>query len=357
MEHLKRLIVTEAKSVPSLLPLHVFLTQLAISSARGNNNNSKNIIDDDGLLDFLIFRGSDGKSEMKSSNGISAYSSNHCTAKLPQLTLEGLKNVKCVIPSSSSTEIDNNNINYVRKNRIVFCDNSILQNRSLSMLESIAASPSSPVLSFVFPFSTVVLARFQMAQPEGAVSSAFKVNSYSQLRQLAAMANRKQQNNDKSGIISKVCVLSPSAELELLFPSRNPKSSSIFATKTPQSLLAMNCLTGEGSFYAHMLPLLLLAAQRDHFGSAAGRSCVAVCGSAHRQVQSQCLKLGMPCDSLLVNSAVNNNNNSEATDGSSMANSSSSIGNGINFHHRKASDLCRKYVQKLKNIEEVSSKR
>ena len=81
---------------------------------------------------------------------------------------------------------------------------------------------------------------------------------------------------------------------------------------------------------------------------------VACAASAHRKVQTQCLKMGMLCDSLtsLEGASELQQNNTTGGDGGSGTGGNIS---GTNFHHRKAADLCRRYVQKLKSIDEVAS--
>ena len=355
MERLKRLIVTEAKAAPNFRPIHVFLNHLI-----NNTNNNKKIVhddvDDNALIDFLTFR----------SNTTTDHHHHQLDSSIAKLNLSDLQN--------QNQNQNNSNMNK-KKNRIVFCDNSIFQNRSLQMLDRYAAHPNTPVCSFVIPFSTLLLCRFQMAQSDDTVSSAFKVSAYSQLRQLSAFtatttstAAAANTSTPFSNSIKRLCVLPPSAEIELLSsssPSKDNNNNMMLKWNPPEILLSQHCISqkGESMFYSYYLPLLLMNTQRKlanntNNNNKNNNNLIACCGSAHRSVQAQCLKFGMLCDSLEESSLVVENtikSNRNNNNGSSWETSSSSSSSSSNINHRKAADLCRKYVQKLKNIDEVNN--
>lgn len=344
---LRRLVTVECKALPTMKPLSVFLQKLQTADA---NKTSKN--DDQHMLDFIAFRGG------VDSNGTSSNNSK-------SQTNPAVKNFSIASTSSFTPPVISAwpPQRTAKKKLIMFCDSSILMHRQLSQLQLLArhstqqgdgsddesndgenvatasSSSSADVLSFVFPFSSLLLLRMQAAQTDsGAVSNAFCVTVFSQLRQLThfgqqdAVDERKSANERTSSPLlhppPPVCVLQPSREAELL--------RSVGITQLPDSLAAKSVIGGEASAAALLLPRLALAAQRS-FGAEEGKSCVAAVGSLHPAVHSVCMRAGIFCDSLFAG-------------GSDEARRAGSAGDDEQSQRRHAASLCRSYVKKLQNV-------
>ena len=301
--------MTEAKASPSLRPLQVFLTHLGNGAAVPADELRAL---DGALIDFATYRGAErqGGGHLADARGDAP----------PPPQLPWVPRPVLVAPPTTTTAATATAP--VRKNRVILCDGSILLHRQLASLAALAESPHSRVLCVVFPFSALLLARFQAAQGD-AVSAAFRVGAYSQLRQLGQLAAAAAPTAAAAGeatarAVPPVCVLPPSVEVAL---RRG------WGAETPDAVAAAHCVAGEAAWSAHSLPLLAVQAQRA-FGAAPGTSCVACAGSAHRAVQSACLRRGIFCDSLAADAAPGD-------DGGA---------------HRMAAELCRSYARKLRAV-------
>jgi hypothetical protein len=350
IQALNRLVNVDCKALPTLQPLNVFLRSMVATDAKTLGGL------DDQLLDFVTFRNEKGAGAQRGGS-------------VPVLSREA-----GTWPPRRDAAI-RQQLAGPSKRFVMFCDTSILFNRQLPLLQQSAFAATaaggvpendaggggvaaSDVVSFVFPFSALLLLRLQAAQADsGAVSNAFRVSVYSQLHQFSHMVadearllrDAKQSSTAKPSSAASpplVSVLPPSIEAEMLRSALglSPSSAGGGAVELlPTRVAEKSILGGEVLASAFLLPRLALAAQRA-FGKAEGKSCVAAVGSAHSAVSSVCIRSGILCDSLqhLAVSGESSSGADSLNDGGSSSSTSSD--------RRFAAAQCRMMVRRLQEV-------